>query len=174
MKSVSIALLCALGAVACDKDNSASRNVSTTSATQQGTSETTGATVSAGTATSMPPNGANGATGATGASTATGLAADQTNQADNTKINDRDRHGGLTPTDQGKGNDRDITAAVRRAIVGDKSLSFTAKNVKIITVNGKVTLRGPVKSDEEKSAIEAKARSAPSVAEVDNQLEVKK
>jgi hypothetical protein len=101
-------------------------------------------------------------------------AANGTKDADNTKINDRDRHGALTPMDQGGGNDRDITAAIRRAVVGDKALSFTAKNVKIITVGGKVTLRGPVKSDEEKSAIEAKAKSTTGVSAVDNQLEVKK
>ncbi len=100
--------------------------------------------------------------------------ADGTKDATNTKINDRDRHGALTPMDQGGGADRDITAAIRRAVVGDKALSFTAKNVKIITVGGKVTLRGPVKSDEEKSAIEAKAKAANGVSSVDNQLEVKK
>lgn len=95
--------------------------------------------------------------------------------ADNTKVNERDRKGStLTPMDQGGGGDRDITAAVRRAVVGDKALSFTAKNVKIITVGGKVTLRGPVKSEDEKSAIEAKAKATPGVASVDNQLEVKK
>jgi hypothetical protein len=100
--------------------------------------------------------------------------ANGTKDATNTKINDRDRHGALTPMDQGGGSDRDITAAVRRAVVGDKALSFTAKNVKIITVGGKVTLRGPVKSDDEKSAIEAKAKATPGVGSVDNQLEVKK
>jgi hypothetical protein len=100
--------------------------------------------------------------------------ANGTKDANNTKINDRDRHGALTPMDQGGGNDRDITAAIRRSVVGDKALSFSAKNVKIITVGGKVTLRGPVKSDAEKTAIEAKAKSAAGVSEVDNQLEVKK
>jgi hyperosmotically inducible protein len=100
--------------------------------------------------------------------------ADGTKDATNTKINDRDRHGALTPMDQGGGADRDITAAIRRAAVGDKALSFTAKNVKIITVGGKVTLRGPVKSDEEKSLIESKAKAATGVSSVDNQLEVKK
>lgn len=100
--------------------------------------------------------------------------ANGTKDADNTKVNDRDRHGALTPTDQGGGKDRDITAAIRRAVVADGALSFTAKNVKIITVGGKVTLRGPVKSDAEKTAIEAKAKAAAGVTEVDNQLEVKK
>ena len=57
----------------------------------------------------------------------------------------------------------------------DKSLSFTAKNVKIITIGGKVTLRGPVKSDAERAAIEAAARRAVgSGAQVDSQLEISK
>jgi osmotically-inducible protein OsmY len=76
--------------------------------------------------------------------------------------------------DQGGGKDRDITAAIRRSVVGDSSLSFNAKNVKIITVAGKVTLRGPVKTDAERTNIEAKAKAALGVTEVDNQLEVKK
>jgi len=119
-----------------------------------------------------------GSTNASGAGSAPSTnnpgVASGTEDADNTKINDRDRHGALTPTDQGGGKDRDITAAIRRAVVGDGALSFTAKNVKIITVGGKVTLRGPVKSDAEKTAIEAKAKATAGVAEVDNQLEVKK
>jgi hyperosmotically inducible protein len=57
--------------------------------------------------------------------------------------------------------------------MSDKSLSFTAKNVKVITVGSKVTLRGPVKSDQEKAAIENAARQATGVTEVDDQLEVK-
>ena len=101
--------------------------------------------------------------------------ADQTKSADNTKINDRDRHGALTPMDQGSSsNETKITAAIRRGIVADKTLSFTAKNVKVITVGTKVTLRGPVKSDQEKASIEAVAKQAQGVTDVDNQLEVKK
>jgi hypothetical protein len=101
--------------------------------------------------------------------------ADQTKDATNTKINDRDRHGALTPMDQGgSAAERNITAAIRKGVVGDKSLSFTAKNVKIITTGTKVTLRGPVKTDEERSAIEIRARQTPGVTEVDNQLEVNK
>jgi len=101
-------------------------------------------------------------------------AADNTKDATNTKINDRDRHGALTPTDQGGGKDRDITAAIRRAVMSDGSLSFASKNVKIITVGGKVTLRGAVKTDAERATIESKAKAAAGVTEVDNQLEVKK
>jgi hypothetical protein len=101
--------------------------------------------------------------------------ADQTKAADNTKINDRDRHGALTPTDQGNSrSETQITADIRKGVMADKSLSFTAKNVKIITVGNKVTLRGPVHSDQEKSAIEAVAKKTSGVSEVDNQIEVKK
>ena len=101
--------------------------------------------------------------------------ADQTKNADNTKINDRDRHGALTPMDQGNSKaELNITAAVRKAVLADKSLSFTAKNVKIITVGSKVTLRGPVASEAEKAAIEARAKQTAGVTEVDNQIEIKK
>ena len=101
--------------------------------------------------------------------------ADGTKNADNTKINDRDRHGALTPMDQGGSEaERNITASIRKGVVGDKALSFTAKNVKIITVGTKVTLRGAVKSDQERSAIELRAKQTPGVTDVDNQLEVKK
>lgn len=102
-------------------------------------------------------------------------AADHTKSADNTKNNDRDRHGALTATDQGNsGDETKITAAIRRGIVADKSLSFGAKNAKVITVGSKVTLRGPVKSEQEKATIEAIAKQATGVTAVDNQLEVKK
>jgi osmotically-inducible protein OsmY len=100
--------------------------------------------------------------------------ADQTRNADNTRINDRDRHAALTPMNQGNsGAETKITAAIRRGIMSDKTLSFTAKNVKVITVGSKVTLRGPVKSDQEKAAIEAVAKQTDGVSEVDDQLEVK-
>jgi hyperosmotically inducible periplasmic protein len=101
--------------------------------------------------------------------------ADGTPNADNTKINDRDRHGTLTPTDQGNsGAETKITANIRKGLMSDKTLSFTAKNVKVITVGSKVTLRGPVKSDQEKATIESVARQTAGVNDVDNQLEVKK
>jgi hyperosmotically inducible periplasmic protein len=100
---------------------------------------------------------------------------DQTKNADNTKINDRDRHGALTPMDQGNSADElKITATIRKGMMGDSSLSFTAKNVKIITVGTKVTLRGPVTTDQEKAAIEARAKQTAGVTEVDDQLEIKK
>ena len=93
---------------------------------------------------------------------------------DNTGRNVRDRSGAtLTPGDQSERQaDRRLTQQIRKAIMADKSLSTTAKNVKVITVNGTVTLRGPVKSLREKEAIEAKAQQIVGASNVDNQLEV--
>ena len=100
----------------------------------------------------------------------------QTKKVDNTKVNKRDRdNAALTPMDQGNSaSETKISADVRRAIMGDKSLSFTAKNVKIITVGTKVTLRGPVKSVHEKTVIEKVAKQTAGVVEIDNQLEIQK
>lgn len=95
--------------------------------------------------------------------------------ADNTAKNERDSSGEtLTSGDQSNSpEDIKITAAIRRAIVGEKSLSMTAKNVKIITAEGMVTLRGPVNNAGEKATIEKLAHSAAGEAKIDNQLEVK-
>jgi hyperosmotically inducible periplasmic protein len=94
---------------------------------------------------------------------------------DNTGRNVRDRGDAtLTPGDQSENQaDRTLTKQIRKAVVADKSLSTMAKNVKIITVNGLVTLRGPVKNPHEKETIEAKAQQIAGVNKVDNQLEVK-
>jgi hyperosmotically inducible protein len=93
--------------------------------------------------------------------------------ADNTGVNDRDEEpGALTPADQGEGDsDLEITQNIRKAVMDDDSLSFTAKNVKIITQDGKVTLRGPVKSAQERTAIGVAAKKF-AAGRVDNQLEV--
>ena len=95
--------------------------------------------------------------------------------ADNSAKNQRDRTGEtMTSGDQSNSSeDTKLTAAIRRAVVADKSLSMTAKNVKIITANGVVTLRGPVKTDAEKATVEKLAQSAAGGARIDNQLEVK-
>jgi hypothetical protein len=95
--------------------------------------------------------------------------------ADNTKKNQRDQKDTLTPMDQGNNqSDLDITTKIRQAVMEDDSLSFTAKNVKIITVKGTVTLRGPVNSAAERAAIDAAAKRIAGAGKVDNQLEVKK
>lgn len=105
-----------------------------------------------------------------------GQANARTPDADNTARNVRDRDDAtLTPGDQGaSAADRDITQKIRKALVIDASgYSATAKNVKIITANGKVTLRGPVKTEAEKTGIVAIAKSVAGEGNVDDQLEVK-
>jgi len=93
---------------------------------------------------------------------------------DNTGRNVRDRNGDtLTSGDQSENQaDRTLTQQVRRELMADKSLSTDAKNIKVITVNGVVTLRGPVNTPKEKSTIEAKAQNIAGANNVDNQLEV--
>ena len=97
-----------------------------------------------------------------------------TTDADNTARNERDRNAATqVPTDQAENEaDREISANVRKAVVGDDSLSINAQNLKIVTSNGNVTLRGPVKTDREKEAIEAKAKQVTGVHSVTNLLEV--
>lgn len=106
----------------------------------------------------------------------TGGTRPSTSEVDNTRVNERDAdEAALTPMDQGNSKeDLRITKAIRQAVVADDALSFTAKNVKIITLNGKVTLRGPVNSDGERTKIEAMARRVAGATHVDNQLEVKR
>lgn len=95
--------------------------------------------------------------------------------ADNTKLNQRDQNASQPTADQQNENrsDRDLTQQIRRAIVQDKSLSTYAHNVKIITQNGQVTLKGPVRSDDEKRAVEAKAAEIAGGSKVTSELEVK-
>ena len=94
--------------------------------------------------------------------------------ADNSGKNVRDRQDNArTPGDQSNSkSDIAITQEVRKAVVADKALSTNAHNVKIITKNGVVTLRGPVKSPEEKDTIATKAKQVAGVKNVDNQLEI--
>jgi osmotically-inducible protein OsmY len=68
--------------------------------------------------------------------------------------------------------DLNVTQEIRKAIMADESLSMNAKNVKIITANGIVTLRGPVNTPQEKATIEAKAQSIAGANNVDSQLEI--
>ncbi|MBA2622652.1 MAG: BON domain-containing protein [Chthoniobacterales bacterium] len=98
-----------------------------------------------------------------------------THAADNTGKNQRDSSGDTkTSGDQSESaEDIKITAAIRRAVVADDSLTMTATNVKIITANGVVTLRGPVNSAAEKAKIAELAKKAAGSAKIENQLEVK-
>ena len=94
---------------------------------------------------------------------------------DNSAKNERDASGDTkTSGDQSnKPEDIKITAAIRRAIVADDSLTMTATNVKIITADGIVTLRGPVKTADEKMKIAQIAQKEAGKMKIDNQLEVK-
>lgn len=94
---------------------------------------------------------------------------------DNTKINTRDRGSATTAAGDQKGHRSDLetTRQVRRLVAKDKALSTYAHNVKIITKEGIVTLRGPVRSQEEKDAIKSKAAQVAGEANVVDKLEIK-
>jgi hyperosmotically inducible protein len=95
--------------------------------------------------------------------------------ADNTKVNERDRSQNEPTADQQKENrsDRDITQQIRQSIMKDKSLSTYAHNVKVVTQDGQVTLKGPVRSEDEKKAIEAKAAEVAGDGKVTSELNIK-
>jgi hyperosmotically inducible protein len=97
--------------------------------------------------------------------------AQQNTPPDNTKTN---ANKGATTAEQQKMNtaDRNITKEIRSSIMKDKSLSTYAHNIKIITQDGKVTLKGPVRSEDEKATIESKAVATAGANNVTNQLEV--
>lgn len=94
-------------------------------------------------------------------------------EADNTKVNSREQ---LTAQDQSKGSDADveITRKIRSHVVDDKNLSTYAHNVKIITLAGVVTLKGPVNSADEKLAIVKHAQMVVKPNQIKNELEVTK
>ncbi len=165
MKIGIITFACALTTAACagggprasdnptataDRENTTTHMVSATDASVAMTSDA----VALGTTAAMaPPRGDSG-----GSFNRPGVA-DPTDTVDNTAINDRDRNGPHTPLHQAnRDSETKITAAIRRSLMSDKTLSFTAKNVKVITVGTTVTLRGPVMSGHEKATIEGLAK----------------
>ena len=93
---------------------------------------------------------------------------------DNTGKNERDRSGETqTSGDQSNSSaDLKTTQAIRQAIMKDSELSASAKNIKVITANGHVTLRGPVKNAQEKAKIDRLAKTAAVGAQIEYQLEV--
>lgn len=95
-------------------------------------------------------------------------------RADNTAVNQRDRdETAKTPLDQGENEaDRKATADIRQRIVNAENMSINARNVKIITAGGKVTLRGPVNSVAERESIVRFAREVAGETNVEDQLEV--
>jgi hyperosmotically inducible periplasmic protein len=95
--------------------------------------------------------------------------------ADNTKVNERDRNQSQPTAEQQKENpaDRQLIQQIRRALVKDKSLSTNAHNVKVIAQDGTVTLKGPVNSESEKQAVEAKAAQIAGSDKVTSDLQVR-
>lgn len=93
---------------------------------------------------------------------------------DNSAVNQRDRDKAMPTADQQKETpaDRDTAKKIRQSIMQDKSLSTYAHNIKIIAQNGTITLRGPVRSDEEKQLIEKKAAEVAGDANVKSEIEV--
>ena len=90
---------------------------------------------------------------------------------DNTKVN---KQGGSTADEQSQSKpDLDLVQKIRQAIIKDKTLSTSAHNCKVITKDGNVTLRGPVDSTKEKTAIENIATKIAGTGKVSNQLTVK-
>jgi osmotically-inducible protein OsmY len=94
--------------------------------------------------------------------------------ADNTKVNTRDRSKGAVTADQQKNNanDLELTKKIRRALMDDKSLSTYAHNVKVVAQDGQVTLKGPVRTAEEKQTVEAKATEVAGAGRVTNQISI--
>ena len=103
------------------------------------------------------------------------LAGNDKAKPDNTAVNERDRSGETkTSGDQSNSSaDSKTTQAIRQALMKDGELSMTAKNIKVITANGHVTLRGPVKTAQEKAKIDQLAKSSAGGVQIDNQLDVK-
>ena len=95
-------------------------------------------------------------------------------QPDNTKINQRDREKSQSTADQQKENesDRETTRKIRKAIVKDKSLSTYAHNVKIVAQNGTITLKGPVRSADEKQKVEQIAKDIAENERVTSEIQI--
>lgn len=103
-----------------------------------------------------------------------GAAVAQQTPPDNTKVNKRDRAAGAVTADQQKENtpDRELAAKIRKSIVDDKELSTYAHNVKVVVRDGKVTLKGPVRSESEKTSVFTKATEIAGADNVTNSLTI--
>lgn len=93
---------------------------------------------------------------------------------DNSKVNQQDRQPSESTADQQKNNrsDVEITREIRRSLTQDKTLSTYAHNVKVIAQDGKVTLKGPVRSDDEKAAVLAKAAEVAGQSNINDEMTV--
>ena len=102
-------------------------------------------------------------------------AASDSTEADNTQRNSSEQNKDTNTAEKRSSSKDDLalTQKIRQAVMKDGSLSMNAKNVKIIAQNGKITLKGPVESQQEKDAIATKAGEIAGKDNVDDQLEVK-
>jgi len=146
----------------------ANSNSNKTGTTASGTNTTSGTNTNSGT------NTAGGTNSITGTNTGTSSNTNDEAAPNNTGVNKRDRHtAAKTPIDQNENKaDVDRTADIRKRVLERENMSVNARNVKIITADGKVTLRGPVDSQEEKDIIEGIAQDVAGKDNVDNQIEV--
>ncbi len=94
--------------------------------------------------------------------------------ADNSKVNQRDQNASEVTADQQSTNkaDTEITRQIRQVIMKDKDLSVYAKNIKIITINGEVTLKGPVRSTDEAKRILRVASARAGNSRIVNEMEI--
>jgi len=185
LKYLSAISVCALLLAACNKapTDQGTSGQSSSSTTDRGSSSAPAdrsvnpsgsqSGVNAVTTTPSPANDTNNLTPKVTSPTAADTAASK--PADNTGRNVRDRSdAAVTPGNQSNDKaDLELTRQLRRAITENKQFSTSAKNIKIVTQNGKVTLRGPVKTDAEKQQIADLVKGTEGVLSVDNELEVK-
>lgn len=168
--TIYLSLVAMLGLIGCGPTTTTDNTGTRTPATNPGVAPvvpdngTTGGTT--------PPAG--GAAATPGAATTDGTVGVDDNRPDNTSVNKRDRNADTkTPIDQDENQDDvNLTATIRKTIVNTEGMSVNARNVKIITSKGKVTLRGPVASAEEKEKIEKFAKDAAGEGNVTSELEV--
>ena len=159
----------------------ASRSTDDTASPPTGTAPTTTAGQSASTTDTARAQDSQRSSGSpqsadTSKRTPAATSPDSTVPAGSSKQSASSKQGAASPNamDQSESeNDRKITQEIRQAVMRDGSLSFAAKNVKIITSGGKVTLRGSVKSEQERSTVAAAARRVAGVMDVDDRMEVK-
>jgi hyperosmotically inducible protein len=113
-------------------------------------------------------------TGALAVSAGVAFAQTPKTPPDNTKVNTRDRAKGAVTADQQKENagDRELTQKIRKSLMADKSLSSYAHNVKVVAQRGQVTLKGPVRTEEEKRNVEAKAVEVAGAGHVVNEISI--
>lgn len=186
--TIYLSIVAMLGLIGCGPTTSSNTDLPGTNTNSRSPSTTTNRT---GVAPVVPDDGATGGTttGTTGSTapgartttgaTGTGVTSDGTigvddKRPDNTSVNKRDRNDNAkTPIDQDENQDDiNITADIRKTIVNTEGMSINARNVKITTSKGKVTLRGPVKSADEKQKIEKFATDVAGEGNVTSELEV--